>query len=112
MQVLKNVNGWRTTTDANLICRQCLGLTIYQVTPSCIQNFVYITKIYLYSAACKPGYFGKTCDEPCPLGLYGDNCGGRCFPLCLNENCNHIHGCHQNTISPVQTTNKSICFRI
>lgn len=82
------------------------------LTPRAFKIYVYSTKIYVYFAACKQGYFGKACDVPCPPGLFGDNCGGHCFPACLNETCNHVHGCQKSTIIPFQTTNEGRCFKI
>lgn len=42
---------------------------------------------------CKKGYFGDSCDEPCPQGSFGFKCGGKCLPNCTNEECHHISGC-------------------
>lgn len=42
---------------------------------------------------CKEGYYGNYCDEPCPPGSFGVECGGRCFPKCTKEDCHHISGC-------------------
>lgn len=44
-------------------------------------------------AACAPGYFGKFCNKSCPLGKFGDRCGGKCFPRCTNEFCDPVKGC-------------------
>lgn len=41
---------------------------------------------------CPPGYFGKEC-TPCTTGRYGNECGGRCYPECAEEYCNHVKGC-------------------
>lgn len=42
---------------------------------------------------CKAGFFGDSCDEPCPSGSFGLKCGGKCLPRCAIEECNHITGC-------------------
>lgn len=42
---------------------------------------------------CKKGYFGDSCNEPCPQGSFGFKCGGKCLPNCTNEECHHNSGC-------------------
>lgn len=49
--------------------------------------------IYTVFAACKEGYYGRFCIRPCPLGRYGADCAGRCYPLCPDKNCDHVIGC-------------------
>lgn len=48
---------------------------------------------YFIFAECGKGFFGYFCDEPCPSGSFGFKCGGKCFPNCTKEECDHISGC-------------------
>ena len=47
--------------------------------------------------ACTLGYFGNSCNTPCPTGTFGLQCAGRCPPLCSNDNCHHMYGCSNST---------------
>ena len=51
----------------------------------------------MISGWCKPGYFGRLCNVPCPYGTYGPRCGGFCRPFCSYEECDHVYGCPKNT---------------
>lgn len=42
---------------------------------------------------CKAGFYGDSCDEPCPPGSFGLKCGGKCLPRCTSEECDHVSGC-------------------
>lgn len=56
-----------------------------------------LLRIYIYIfAECDKGYFGGVCDKPCPPGSFGLMCGGKCFPKCSKEVCNHVSGCPNN----------------
>lgn len=55
--------------------------------------------------ACKPGFFGASCDSPCPLGFYGKYCAGVCYPICSEEECDTIKGCEYAKEINIQTTN-------
>lgn len=57
----------------------------------------------MVTSACKDGYFGSSC-IPCPLGFYGAECAGRCFPECAKDNCNRITGCQNDTKITTQNT--------
>ncbi|CAG0898556.1 unnamed protein product [Darwinula stevensoni] len=40
---------------------------------------------------CQPGYIGRTCDEVCPIGQFGNDCQQNC--TCENHSgCSHING--------------------
>lgn len=47
--------------------------------------------IFSVIKGCKPGYFGKFCNSACPLGAFGENCGGKC--TCRDEECDRVLGC-------------------
>lgn len=51
---------------------------------------------YIRISECSKGYFGESCDKPCPPGSFGFMCGGKCFPKCSKEACNHVSGCPNN----------------
>lgn len=53
---------------------------------------------------CEIGYFGEFCNKPCPPGSFGFLCGGKCFPKCSKEDCNHVSGCPND----IQTTSTQI----
>lgn len=68
---------------------------------------VNIHQIKFGIAACKKGHFGINCD-PCPPGFFGYGCGGRCFPLCANEDCDRFNGC---IINAEKTTQELSSFK-
>ena len=43
---------------------------------------------HLRSAECNPGYYGLHCEVTCPIGTFGEKCGGVCF-LHMSENVNY-----------------------
>lgn len=59
---------------------------------------------HLNSAACNPGFYGLHCDVKCPVGTFGEKCGGVCFPTCQNSACDNVLGCSRNTHAVTQTT--------
>lgn len=60
---------------------------------------IHAVKVYFFLtyikhiAACKEGYYGLYCNNPCPPGTFGAECAGRCYPECGNKDCDHIRGC-------------------
>lgn len=58
----------------------------------------------LFFAECDQGYFGPYCNISCPIGTFGDRCGGSCFPECTNEFCDPVKGCFYVTRKMRQTT--------
>lgn len=53
---------------------------------------------------CKKGYYGDSCDEPCPQGSFGLKCGGNCLPRCTKEECDHVSGCEHYIQNITQNT--------
>ena len=53
---------------------------------------------------CRPGYFGIGCDSPCPKGLFGERCAGKCLPRCSKDECDRIYGCPYVTNDQKMTT--------
>lgn len=60
-------------------------------------------------AACKEGYFGKFCNQLCPSGTFGTQCGGQCFPNCAIEDCHHVNGCPNITESTIYK--RELCMK-
>lgn len=56
--------------------------------------YKYILKIYEINAlaACKPGFFGLSCNKSCPPGAFGKRCGGVCWN-CSVDDCDNVYGC-------------------
>lgn len=85
----------------------------------------YFSKKKMIFAACTQGYFGKFCNKSCPLGKFGDRCGGKCFPRCTDEYCDPVNGCllpviiekPKHTTFPskryksLNTVKKKICYK-
>ncbi|XP_062584041.1 uncharacterized protein LOC134245810, partial [Saccostrea cucullata] len=44
---------------------------------------------------CAPGYYGDSCEIPCPSGSFGVDCGGQCH--CSAEDCDHVRGCSRQS---------------
>lgn len=55
-------------------------------------------------AACKKGFYGIYCNDPCPPGAFGTECAGRCFPECDDEDCDHVDGCSTD----IEVTSKRV----
>lgn len=51
-----------------------------------------LDKIFFF-AECDQGYFGPYCNISCPIGTFGDRCGGSCFPECTDVYCDPVKGC-------------------
>ena len=64
-----------------------------KLTISSYFTLVLIRKIInkLFYSMCNR-MFCPNCINTCPPGLYGDECGGLCFPNFSNSTCHHVHG--------------------
>lgn len=65
-------------------------------------EFLQIKLSINFFAACATGYFGPHCINRCPLGLFGDECAGSCYPHCSNITCHHVYGCLERTTEKSQ----------
>ncbi|XP_061196049.1 cell death abnormality protein 1-like [Saccostrea echinata] len=56
-----------------------------------------IEKLFMFSIACPPGYFGSYCELPCRYPNYGKGCQMEC--KCDKRLCDHTTGYEVNTTS-------------
>ena len=63
----------------------------------------------LYLAVCStPGYYGTSCNIPCPPGTFGRGCAGNCSVSCPFEICHHEFGCPQEYSSVPKPTQSGL----